>query len=230
MLTVGVGCGRGTPEDGEQGPGLSCRAWAVHFTAPNPGRGLLPAGPLARPFLCLSVDARLPSRGCTAWGPREGKRGGGDRQAQAGRVLCAPGPPPPSPSLRGPRSRRAGRRPAGDTGPLLPDRRRADERYVQPGRAGPGAPGAPPPPPGSPAPLHPPGPDLVRQPCETGSRAPPAPLGHLPPRHLRGLLAHSRSRTALRAPALSCPHGLTNWHPKAQLRVCSWDVPSDSQF
>lgn len=60
--------------------------------------------------------------------------------AQAEHSFVPPAPTLPPFDLRGPGP---GGAPAGDTGLLLPARRRADERYVRPRRAGLGAPGPP---------------------------------------------------------------------------------------
>lgn len=207
-----------------------------------------PRDPRARPCLCFARDTGRPKGGPAAfsgpggpWRETSGRRDGPD----PGWVCLEPPATPPSSPLwvcgaPGAARRRAGRRPAGDTGPLLPARRGEDECYVQPGRAGWGrrpTPFAPPsgiprpPPPSSAA-----GPGTSRGILAKPAPAPlSAPFGHLLSCHSRGLPAHRpRNQTVLslgiQAACPPHPRCLTHGHPKAQLRVCFWETPSDSRF
>lgn len=180
------------------GPSSTTQLCISQAPRPLPRRWAPPCRTRGQPLsLSGPQTSRLPNRDPPP-SRAEGAAGGKARVeetalAQAGCALEPPAPTLTPLSICGAQESadvRAGRRQAGDTGLLLPARRQGDERYVRPGRAGPGAPG---PPPALPL-LHPqPRPGASRVIFVKSALAPLAgSLLPLPSRHPSGL--HSVSR------------------------------------
>lgn len=226
---------------GEPCPGLGCKTQGCAFhkpLAPNPGGGLLPAGPGSSLSLSLGRRHAVGQTGTLPPSRASGRKALVREKAltQKGCAFVPPVPTLPPFRLRGPGAGgRQGRvAPRGRHWPFVtcPAPSRRVLRAARAAWAGRGAPGPPPPLPRPSSPARAWG--LPRQLCDIYSRAPcllPPVSAVAPPAWTARAPSRNPDCTfqpGFRRPALPCLHRLPNSHPKAQHRGHAWEASSDS--